>query len=82
MDCAVAFAERLRSSISIDSIDTSEGKIPVTISLGVATSSKDGERDGLSLVKAADAALYKAKENGRNRVEVAVDDGVMDGKNS
>jgi two-component system cell cycle response regulator len=77
MDCAVAFAERLCSSISIDSIDTSEGKIPITISLGVATSSKDGRLDGHSLVKAADAALYKAKENGRNRVEVAADDGIM-----
>jgi two-component system cell cycle response regulator len=71
IECATAFAERLRSCINIDSIDTSEGKIPITISLGVATSHKDGRWDELSLVKAADAALYKAKENGRNRVEVA-----------
>jgi diguanylate cyclase (GGDEF)-like protein len=52
-------------------MDTSEGLIPVTISLGVAASGKEGIQDGYSLVKAADAALYKAKENGRNRVEAA-----------
>jgi diguanylate cyclase (GGDEF)-like protein len=79
LDCAVAFAERLRSSIYSDSVDTPEGMIPVTISLGVAASGKDRRRDELSLVKAADAALYKAKENGRNRVEVASDDMVRDG---
>jgi diguanylate cyclase (GGDEF)-like protein len=71
MECAVAFAERLCSCVSSESIDTSEGMIPVTISLGVAVSGKDGRRDEHSLVKAADTALYKAKENGRNRVEVA-----------
>jgi two-component system cell cycle response regulator len=75
MECAVAFAERLRSCVSRESIDTSEGMIPVTISLGVAASSRDGRRDEHSLVKAADTALYKAKENGRNRVEVATDQG-------
>ena len=58
----------------MDCIDTPEGMIPVTISLGVATSKKEGRRDSHSLVKAADAALYKAKENERNRVEVASDD--------
>ncbi len=76
MECAVTFAERLRSSINLDSIDTPEGLIPVTISLGVAASGKDGRRDGRPLVKAADAALYKAKENGRNRVETAPYGGV------
>ena len=74
IECATAFAERLRSGICSDSMDTPEGMIPVAISLGVASSGKGGRRDGHSLVKAADTALYKAKENGRNRVEVAPDD--------
>lgn len=72
-ECAAFFAERLCSGISSERIDTPEGVIPVTISLGVATSSKEWRQDSLSLVRAADAALYKAKANGRNRVEVAVE---------
>ena len=70
-ECAGAFAERLRSCICRESIDTPEGMIPITISLGVAASGENGRLDGHSLVKAADAALYRAKERGRNRVEVA-----------
>jgi diguanylate cyclase (GGDEF)-like protein len=70
-DYAITFAERLRSLVGRDKMDTPEGLIPVTISLGVATSSKNMRSDVLSLVKAADTALYRAKENGRNRVEVA-----------
>jgi two-component system cell cycle response regulator len=71
LECVAGFAERLRLSVSSKSIDTPEGLIPVTISFGVATSSKERKRDAESLVKAADEALYQAKENGRNRVEVA-----------
>lgn len=72
-ECAVAFAERLRANISSENMDTPEGQIPITVSLGVATSGRSNRRDRQSLVKAADTALYKAKENGRNRVETAVD---------
>ncbi|WP_145025139.1 diguanylate cyclase [Geobacter argillaceus] len=76
-ECAAAFAERLRLCVSSDSIDTPEGRIPVTISLGVTVSSKERKNDADSLVKAADKALYRAKENGRNRVEPAHDEGMM-----
>lgn len=77
-ESAAAFAERLRTSISDEKMNTSEGLIPVTISLGVATSGSNGTRDVHSLVKAADRALYRAKKNGRNRVEAAPDDFVSD----
>jgi diguanylate cyclase (GGDEF)-like protein len=70
-ECAAAFANRLRSHVSRDEINTPEGQIPVTISLGVATYNRNGKLDALSLVKAADSAMYKAKMNGRNRVEMA-----------
>jgi len=75
LEYASAFAERLRLSVSSDSIDTPEGRISVTLSFGVAASSKDRLKDTYSLVNAADKALYRAKENGRNRVEVAPSDG-------
>jgi diguanylate cyclase (GGDEF)-like protein len=75
LEYAAAFAERLRLSVSSDSIDTPEWRIPVTLSFGVAASNKDRLKDAYSLVNAADRALYRAKENGRNRVEVAPCDG-------
>jgi diguanylate cyclase (GGDEF)-like protein/PAS domain S-box-containing protein len=69
-----AIAERFRSCIGNDNVDTPEGMIPVTISLGVAVSAKGKRLDSGFLVRAADAALYRAKEHGRNRVETASDD--------
>lgn len=77
-ECAAAFAERLRLSVCCESMDISDGMIPVTISLGIASSDKAGGCDAVSLVKAADSALYRAKENGRNRVEVASEKSIAD----
>jgi len=77
LEYAAAFAERLRVSVGGDFIDTSEGMIQVTISLGVAASNEKGKKDADFLVKAADEALYRAKENGRNRLAVAPGDGMM-----
>jgi len=77
LEYASAFAERLRLSVSSNIIDTPEGRIQVTLSFGVAASSTDRLKDAYSLVNAADKALYRAKENGRNRVEVIPADGSM-----
>jgi diguanylate cyclase (GGDEF)-like protein len=66
-------ADRLCQSIGGDRMDISEGMLPITISLGVATTCKGRKSDVNSLLQAADMALYRAKENGRNRVEVAPD---------
>jgi diguanylate cyclase (GGDEF)-like protein len=43
------------------------GTLRVTISIGVA-SSPDDARDPIELVELADTALYRAKNQGRNRV--------------
>lgn len=45
--------------------------LSVTVSIGVATSAKQ-ESDPDHVLQAADKALYRAKANGRNRVETAM----------
>ncbi len=43
----------------------------LTVSVGVATYTGDVKDNGERLIEAADAALYRAKSSGRNRVEIA-----------
>jgi diguanylate cyclase (GGDEF)-like protein len=64
-DRAVELAERLRTLVATHSY-VQVGR--VTLSLGIATSRSYDTPEGL--VKRADAALYQAKQRGRNRVEV------------
>ncbi len=66
---AAAIAERLLQAVRKDTIVLAEATVSVTLSAGVATSG--GIQDPETLVGAADAALYRAKRGGRNRVEVA-----------
>lgn len=68
-------AQRLRKAVENTNIDISKvnpdvqkKNINVTISLGICEY-KNGD-DEKSLLQKADKALYKAKENGRNRAEV------------
>jgi diguanylate cyclase (GGDEF)-like protein len=65
-------AERLRASVAALSFDDIAAGLAVTISIGMAElrASDAGLRD---LVARADAALYRAKNNGRDRIEI--DDG-------
>jgi diguanylate cyclase (GGDEF)-like protein len=61
-------AERLRLRISEETIRVGGELIPVTASIGVADASI-AVGSFPDLMKRADAALYAAKRNGRNRVE-------------
>lgn len=67
-----AVAERLRRAMAGAALDM-PGLGPVTISIGVAPLSED-VRDCRSWLARADAALYAAKQQGRNRVVVSAGD--------
>jgi diguanylate cyclase (GGDEF)-like protein len=60
-------AERLRKSIAAAPVKTLAGPLPVTVSMGVATSAAN-VGDINALINNADTALYAAKQAGRNRV--------------
>lgn len=62
----ITHAERLRNSVAEHAFDTVSH---ITCSLGI-TQFKKGEDTAGSLLKRADEALYDAKQNGRNRVEI------------
>ncbi len=59
--------ERIRSEIQAFPFILDEVSIHVTISIGIAVAPRHGENIK-TLVAAADQALYRAKETGRNRV--------------
>ncbi|HEX5194845.1 MAG TPA: diguanylate cyclase [Solirubrobacteraceae bacterium] len=71
---ATALAERMRTAVAALGIEQPAGepRSVMTISAGVAAR-EPGDDEGVAAVLArADAALYRAKERGRDRVEVAV----------
>jgi diguanylate cyclase (GGDEF)-like protein len=63
---ALQLAERVREELSRQVFQTEKGPLQVTCSLGVAEFPRHG-RDRLGLFERADAALYRAKHEGRNR---------------
>jgi diguanylate cyclase (GGDEF)-like protein len=67
---ALTVAERLRRAVAETTVASDAGAITFTVSIGVATCS-----DATPLreaIASADRALYRAKHNGRNRVEATV----------
>jgi two-component system cell cycle response regulator len=59
-------AERLREGIAATPIPLCHGEIHITVSIGLSCLTP--QLSGEDLVKAADAALYRAKQAGKNRV--------------
>ncbi|MGO9318844.1 MAG: diguanylate cyclase [Terracidiphilus sp.] len=65
---AVAVAERVRASVASQPFLVADLYIPVSLSVGVSTKTEDVQTVTWTL-RAADEAMYKAKRNGRNRIE-------------
>jgi two-component system, cell cycle response regulator len=67
---AFTIGEKLRNAVQAEDFYCEEGsrKLPITISLGVATAADMNNLSPESLINRADAALYQAKAGGRNRV--------------
>jgi diguanylate cyclase (GGDEF)-like protein len=72
VDMAARIADRARSVLAQSPLAVGATSIPVTISLGVAERREGEDRD--SVIRRADAAMYRAKRGGRNRVELAGDE--------
>ena len=66
---AVALAERLRCTYAATPVDLGGTQVRSTISIGVADTRTRGT-DFADLIAAADAAMYAAKQCGRDQVQV------------
>jgi diguanylate cyclase (GGDEF)-like protein len=70
-DGAAVMAERWRELVAATRFELPDGReAGVTVSIGVA-GYEDGFETPYDLVTAADGALYRAKQKGRNRVELS-----------
>jgi diguanylate cyclase (GGDEF)-like protein len=69
---ATILAERIRQRVESEHVEIGDDEVHVTVSIGVvqADAAAQGLRD---LMASADAALYAAKRNGRNRVIQSLD---------
>ena len=65
---ALTVCERLRKELARIDLECDQGAVRFTVSIGLAMFKE--EDDTLdTILERADAALYRAKENGRNRIE-------------
>jgi diguanylate cyclase (GGDEF)-like protein len=74
---ALAIGEQIRTSFADATRDVDGRPVAATVSVGIVIS-QDAVLDLSALLAQADHALYRAKDNGRNRVEVASLDHILD----
>ncbi len=69
LDMAAGVAERIRAAMAETPIPVrGKGSVSVTVSIGVAMSGPEETPE--AVLERADRALYRAKDNGRDRVEI------------
>ena len=71
---AATTAEKIRSCCATTPFETNVGRLVVTASFGVAALDSGGGATGAAaelLLRRADAALYRSKHEGRNRITIA-----------
>ena len=68
---AMDVSERLRKSLRRTPVDVGSALIPVTASIGIASSRDRGVESASDIFQAADRRLYVAKESGRDRLVAA-----------
>ncbi|NIP99952.1 MAG: diguanylate cyclase, partial [Nitrospinaceae bacterium] len=66
---AAKLAEKIRRQVESDYFVDQDQRLKVTVSVGVGCS-QEGDTE-VTIFERADQAMYRAKRNGRNRVEVA-----------
>ncbi len=74
---AIAVAEQIRSSFANATYEVDGRPVVATVSIGIVIS-YDAVLDISALLAQADHALYRAKDNGRNRIEVASIEIILD----
>ncbi len=67
---AVEVMERARRACASIPVSIEAGEFEVTVSLGAAIGEVEDDIDLATVLKTADQALYRAKNNGRNRSEI------------
>jgi diguanylate cyclase (GGDEF)-like protein len=65
---ALVAAERIRQRVESQLVEGPQGPFGVTLSGGIASMDQPGAVPRMELLRRADSALYRAKEQGRNRI--------------
>ncbi len=68
LEMAMTIGERIRKAVAAMRLHSPTGEELSAITLSVGVAEMHGDMDGAFLLNAADAALYRAKAQGRNRV--------------